>query len=319
VAGKFVVITGASRGIGRATAEALAARGATVLGTSRDATAVPNPPSSFTLVDLDITDPASVAAFPGAIAAHPAFPGAIDVLINNAGRFVFGTPIPLAPPLAPLFQAGVDEAMETLYAGHVRVTNTLLPFMNVPSGDARIMFTASIVAYSVGGSEVGEATGQSFLSAYYSGKRALLAYANNLRGGFRTLGLPIKVTTVNPFAIRTALAEGLNPIYLEPVDGAGNTTNPGLQAVLDGTRFFLANGIPVEEAGRAFTQLLETIDPPPNVVVGFAEGPLATAGATENILAGGLAENEESAITFAADPPGGRGGKGRGRGRGRRR
>jgi len=60
LAGKFAVVTGASRGIGRATAEALVARGVTVVGTSRDAAGAPDPPTDFDLVDLDITDSTSM-------------------------------------------------------------------------------------------------------------------------------------------------------------------------------------------------------------------------------------------------------------------
>ncbi|WP_414675415.1 SDR family NAD(P)-dependent oxidoreductase [Methylocaldum sp.] len=60
--GKLAVITGASRGIGRATAEALVERGVDVIGTSRDVKTVPNPPA-YPLLDLDITIPNSVNRF----------------------------------------------------------------------------------------------------------------------------------------------------------------------------------------------------------------------------------------------------------------
>jgi NAD(P)-dependent dehydrogenase (short-subunit alcohol dehydrogenase family) len=47
---------------------------------------VPNPPSSFELLDLDITSDASVIPFVSALLSHPATRGRIDILINNAGR-----------------------------------------------------------------------------------------------------------------------------------------------------------------------------------------------------------------------------------------
>src|SRR5262245_44867187 len=53
--GKLAVITGASRGIGRAIGETLAKLGAAVIGTSRKPKQVPNPPA-FPLLELDITD-----------------------------------------------------------------------------------------------------------------------------------------------------------------------------------------------------------------------------------------------------------------------
>ncbi len=188
--------------------------------------------------------------------------------------------------------------MATLYLGHIGVTNGLLGIIN-PGG--AVMFTVSIVGYAVGGTEIGEASGQSFLSPYYSGKRALLAYANNLRGFLRTAGFPIRVATVNPAAINTQLADFGVPIVLEAVDGAGVPVNPTLVQVMQGTQQFLGGGLPPEMVAETYCQLLETSAPTPNVVVASPEEPLATQGANEIILAAGLAENEESAAGFAAE------------------
>jgi hypothetical protein len=62
--GKLAVITGASRGNGRAIAETLRALGVDVIGTSRNPAGVPNPPA-YPLLALDIADQASVLAFVG--------------------------------------------------------------------------------------------------------------------------------------------------------------------------------------------------------------------------------------------------------------
>ena len=96
--GKLAVITGASRGNGRAIGEALTALGVDVIGTSRDPSSVPNPPA-YPLLSLDITDPGSVFAFVAALQAHPLFQqhGRVDILVNNAGRFVLGQIVPLPP------------------------------------------------------------------------------------------------------------------------------------------------------------------------------------------------------------------------------
>jgi hypothetical protein len=87
--GKLAVITGASRGNGRAIGEALTALGVDVIGTSRDPASVPNPPV-YPLLALDITDPGSVFAFVAALQGQPLFQqhGRVDILVNNAGRFV---------------------------------------------------------------------------------------------------------------------------------------------------------------------------------------------------------------------------------------
>jgi short chain dehydrogenase len=92
--GKNVVITGASRGMGRAIALELLNAGATVWGTSRTPLAYPGV-TEYPLLALDIADPVSIGAFVPAIGATTA--GRVDVLINNAGRYVLGSTTPLGP------------------------------------------------------------------------------------------------------------------------------------------------------------------------------------------------------------------------------
>lgn len=81
LSGKIVLVTGASRGIGRATAEALVARGATVAvaATSTDALGDLGAASTHA---FDLSDPANALALAEEVeAAH----GRVDVLVNNAG------------------------------------------------------------------------------------------------------------------------------------------------------------------------------------------------------------------------------------------
>ncbi len=144
-------------------------------------------------------------------------------------------------------------------------------------GYGRILFTTSVAGYFVGGSEPGSA----FYHTYLSGKRALLADGNTSRAITEAAGLGVGVSTVNPVAINTALAEGLNPIFLQPVDGSGNSIgDPVFQDFLDLVRDFLANGVPVGLAGEGYRQLLEMADPDPNIVIGGADGAPAIQGAT---------------------------------------
>lgn len=294
VAGQTIVITGGSRGIGLATGLALQAKGANVIGTSRTPGNYPTHP--FTLLQLDIADPASVGAFPGTVMAETG--GSIGALINNAGRFVFGTPIPF-PPIDPVvWHAQTAISMATLHLGHIGVTNGLMGMVQ-PGG--AIMFTVSITGYSVGGTDIGEANGQSFLSAYYSGKRALLAYANNLRGFLRTASIPIRVATVNPFAVNTDLAAYGVPIVLEEVNPvSGVPLNPVLNQVLQGVQSFLANGLPPSMVADTYCQLLEMGEPTPNVVVASPEEPFATQGGNELLFEASLAENLEAAAGFGS-------------------
>jgi len=302
--GKFAVVTGASRGIGRATAEALVAQGVTVVGTSRDATNAPNPPTSFTLLDLDITSDASVSAFAATLAGILGG-NTIDILINNAGRFILGFLVP--PPLAPdpdqFYIDQLNLGMETLYQGHIRVTNKLLPLMT-PVGYARVLYTVSVAGYLVGGGAAGAAQGVWGAHAYYSGKGALRVYANNLRTYLGFAGSNIKVSTVNPFLINTELAEGLNPVYTEPVDANGDSSNPVFQAGLTATRTSLQNGLPASDVADTYLQLLTVNEPLPNVVVGTPIEPGATAGGNALFLTSAEEENEQSAMHFAFGVPG---------------
>ena len=82
--GKTAIVTGASSGIGKASAEALARAGFTVFGTSRRPS---NGYNGVTMVPCDVTDDASVKALVSTVLSQT---GRIDVLVNNAGLGLFG-------------------------------------------------------------------------------------------------------------------------------------------------------------------------------------------------------------------------------------
>ena len=88
LSGKVAIVTGASRGIGRAIAVLLAARGAMVIAAARGENAsetvgaITAAGGHAELATVDVTDPASVEALvSGALSTH----GRIDILVNNAG------------------------------------------------------------------------------------------------------------------------------------------------------------------------------------------------------------------------------------------
>jgi len=293
--GKLAVITGASRGNGRAVGEALRALGVDVIGTSRDPDSVPNPPA-FPLLRLDIADPASVLAFPALLAANAKFQqrGQVDILCNNAGRMVFGQIVPIPPTDPAFYFAQRDLGMRTLHSGHVMMTNVMLPLMP-PTGYARIVFTVSSISYLTGFAQ----PGGSYMDVYNAGKAALRSYANCLAAAFRDAQSNIRVSCVHPYAMNTALAEHPNPVYTQPVDANGlSATDPIFNAIVTGGRQLLANALPPSMIGETYGQLLRMAEPELNVVVGSPREPLATQGANAFVEQGLLDENEVSALPF---------------------
>ena len=117
------VVTGASSGIGAATARTLAAQGFHVMAVARRAERIAALAAEIggTAVVADVTDPAAVAALAGAC-------GRVDVLVNNAGG---------AKGLEPVEQADTAHwrwMWEANVLGTLQVTRALLPAL-IASGD----------------------------------------------------------------------------------------------------------------------------------------------------------------------------------------
>jgi len=173
------VVTGASSGIGEATARRLARDGfEVVLGARRvdRLTAIAGEIRGRALA-LDVTDPASVAAFAAAI-------DRCEVLVNNAGG---------ALGLEPVEGADLDRwrtMYETNVLGVARVTQALLAPL-AASGDGRIVVVGSIAGFEVypGG------------AGYTGAKHAVDALTRTLR--LELLGRPVRVIEVDPGAVET--------------------------------------------------------------------------------------------------------------------
>lgn len=116
---KTALVTGASSGIGRASAEAPARAGFTVFGTSRKPGGTA--PSEVTMLACDVTDDASVAALVSQVLART---GRIDVLVNNAGVGMFGG-------AEESSVARVQRLYDVNLFGVVRLINAVLPSMLV--------------------------------------------------------------------------------------------------------------------------------------------------------------------------------------------
>src|SRR5436309_2196464 len=171
---KIAVITGASSGIGAATASALAELGYELITGARRRERLAGLPGTATA--LDVRRPASIARFVAGVAKRT---GHVDLLVNNAG---------LALGLEPLAEA-VDEKWiqmwETNVLGVMRVTRALLPLLR-EAPHAHVVNIGSTAAFETypGG------------AGYTASKHGLRALTRSLR--LELLGEPIRVTEIDP-------------------------------------------------------------------------------------------------------------------------
>jgi NAD(P)-dependent dehydrogenase (short-subunit alcohol dehydrogenase family) len=176
-----VLVTGASSGVGRATALALAGRGHRVFGTSRS----PSPEAGpVEMLPLDVRDDASVAA---CLASVIGTAGRLDVLINNAGFEQAGA----------LEELSLEEAraqFETNFFGVVRTVNAALPAMRARRS-GRIVNVSSLSGLSP----------IPFMGMYSASKFALEGYTEALRLEVSPLG--ILVSQVEPGFLRTPMMQ----------------------------------------------------------------------------------------------------------------
>lgn len=177
------VVTGASSGIGAATARRLAAEGFEVIAAARrrdrlDALAAE---TGAVPVTLDVTDEASVAALAESLASRAP---RVRVLVNNAGG-AFG--------LDPVERADVEQwrrMYDVNVLGTLRVTRALLPALTA-SGAGHVVNVTSIAGFEVyeGG------------AGYAAAKHAQHAVNDTLR--LELTGRPVRVTEIAPGMVRT--------------------------------------------------------------------------------------------------------------------
>ena len=177
---RVAVVTGASSGIGAATARRLAAEGFAVVAAARrrdrlDTLAASTP--GIEPVTLDVTSASSVADLAATLPD-------VDVLVNNAGGAIGIEPVEQADP------ADWQAMFDTNVLGTLRVTQALLPALERGAG-GHIVMTGSIAGRLVyeGG------------AGYTAAKHAESAVVETLR--LELNGRPIRVTEIAPGMVRT--------------------------------------------------------------------------------------------------------------------
>jgi NAD(P)-dependent dehydrogenase (short-subunit alcohol dehydrogenase family) len=204
------LVTGASTGIGRATALRLAASGWDVFAGVRDpavgeALAGEAPSGCLTPLQLDVTADNQVREA-AAIVQREAAGGVLHALVNNAGVAVGG-------PLETMALAEFRHQLDVNLFGQVAVTQALLPALRAARG--RIVFLSS----------VGGLITTPYMAPYHASKYAIEAVANSLR--IELARSHIQVALIEPGSVKTPiwdkgreLVDGVNlPAELEHLYG----------------------------------------------------------------------------------------------------
>lgn len=193
---KTVLITGASSGFGKATAERLVKKGYTVYGTSRKETTH----ESIRFLKMDVCDQLSVQQ---AVAQIMAECGKIDVVVNNAGMGIGGS-------LELATSEEIDLQMGTNFHGCVNVCQAVLPIMR-QQGRGQIINLSSI----------GGVMGLPYQGFYSASKFAIEGFTEALAAEVRGFGIKVSMVEPGDFATnftarrRNSEATAKNEAYRE--------------------------------------------------------------------------------------------------------
>ncbi|MGC4816663.1 oxidoreductase [Micromonospora sp. DT63] len=273
------LVTGCSRGLGRALAEAVLADGDRLVATAR------NPAQLADLTDrygdqvralaLDVTDPAAArTAVQGAVDAF----GGLDVLVNNAGYADVAA-------IEDVSEEAFRAQIEANFFGVVNLTRAALPVLR---GQGR--------GHIVQISSVGDRVASTGLGAYQSAKWAVAGFSAVLATEVASFG--IRITTVEPGALRTDWAGA--SMSMLPVS---EPYRPVIEPVVERMRRTSGNqpGDPTR-AAQAIIRITRVDDPPARLLLG-ADAVAAASTVAEALAASDARWRELSeSVAFDATP-----------------
>jgi NAD(P)-dependent dehydrogenase (short-subunit alcohol dehydrogenase family) len=180
------LVTGASSGIGKAAALALAQAGFEVIGTSRNASRVADR-DGVTFLDLDVASDESVTAAVQRVIERY---GRLDVMVNNAGIGSSGA-------VEETSLAQDQSVFDVNVLGVIRMTKAVLPHMRA-QGRGRIINVSSILGFIP----------QPFMAVYAASKHAVEGYSESLDHEVREHG--VRALLVEPAVTKTGFEAARN-------------------------------------------------------------------------------------------------------------
>ncbi len=248
---ELLVVTGASTGIGAATARELARRGFHVLagvrrGTDADALRAAN----LEPVMLDITNEVEIAALVKHITDDPER-RPLRALVNNAG-------IAVNAPVEALPLSEWRRLFDVNFFGHIAMTQALLP--------ALIESRGTVVNITSVGGKLAMAT----YGPYAGSKFALEAVSDALRREVEPLG--VKVIVVEPGAVTTEMS-GRVVVTAERITSAMTTEQrdryaPLMHSIISQAQTYIRKGLPAEDAGRVIADAITSKRPRTRYTIG---------------------------------------------------
>jgi NAD(P)-dependent dehydrogenase (short-subunit alcohol dehydrogenase family) len=258
---KVFLITGASRGLGRAITEAALAAGHSVVAGARSTAALHDlaarEPDRLAVVELDVTDDEHARA---AVATVVERFGRLDVLVNNAGY----------ANMSAIEDVDFDDfrtQIDTNFFGVVRLTRAALPVMRAQRGGHIIQIS------SVGGRLV-----RPGLAAYQSAKWAVTGFSGVLAQEVAPLG--IHVTVLEPGGMRTDWAGSsmhIDPVreeYASTVGAAADLSDPNVLGASDPAK-----------VAALLLEIVDMAEPPHRLLVGPDAYRYATAAGRDLLAA----------------------------------
>jgi len=226
LSGKIALVTGGSRGIGKAAAQALAQRGARVILTyARDEDAARQVVDAIVgaggAAEAERLDVGNFAAAESAVAAIAKKAGRLDVLVANAGISIDGL-------LLRLREQDLDSILSVNVKGALACAQAAIkPMIKARSG--RIIFVSSVVGQMGNAGQV----------AYAASKAALIGAAKSLAREYASRS--ITVNALAPGYVETDMTAALEPAQREAMLSAVPLGRPATAAEIAASVVFLAS------------------------------------------------------------------------------